>query len=196
MLFRKSKRRSRCSTETQQLIFEVYFDRVYRFALSVTRNPAAAEEIAQETFTIAFAKYDQLQDRSKIGAWLNAIALNLARAESNHRKKVVPMDPEDQALVQDDRSSEDFESVLAQRETSLELKKAVNNLPPDSRDVVLLKYYEELEVEEIARLLKLPEGTVKSRLSRSRNKLRRILMGGEGFTKEDSGGKGGTDGVN
>lgn len=60
MMFKKPRLKPGCSLATRQLIYEIYFDRVYRFALSLTRNPATAEEIAQETFAIAFAKYHQL----------------------------------------------------------------------------------------------------------------------------------------
>ncbi|CEP67457.1 RNA polymerase sigma factor, region 2 [Moorella glycerini] len=177
MLFKKHK--TVCSPEIQQIIYESFFDRVYRCALSLTRDPAAAEEVAQETFMIAFEKYHQLRDPAKIGAWLVAIALNVARANYNQSKKVVPLNPDDIARVRDNYCWQNMEKLLEDREIVQDLKEAISELPMEFKEVLILKYYTEMEVEEIAFLLEIPLGTVKSRLSRARERLRKMLISRE-----------------
>ncbi|MGI9952625.1 sigma-70 family RNA polymerase sigma factor [Moorellaceae bacterium AZ2] len=181
MFFRKEQKRG-CSPEVKQLLYEAYFDRIYRCALFITHDPAAAEEVVQETFAIAFEKYNQLRDPAKTGAWLVAIAINVIRANRNQNKKLVLLTPEDMAQLQICSIMENLENTLEQREIVEALKAAIRKLPAEFRDILILKYYAELEVEEIASVLEIPAGTVKSRLNRAREKLCKTLTDNKQFT--------------
>ncbi|MEW6662238.1 MAG: RNA polymerase sigma factor [Bacillota bacterium] len=157
-----------------------------KIALAVTRDPLTAEEICQETFAIAFEKLHQLRDPDKTGAWLSAILLNIARGAYNQKKRLLPMESgllAIQGLQHDPWLEMSFDSLVA----VLDLQNAMKTLPMEFLEIIILKYYEDMEVEEIATQLNIPEGTVKSRLSRARGKLRRIL---EGTEQSDKGGVG------
>ncbi|WP_192868215.1 DUF4367 domain-containing protein [Calderihabitans maritimus] len=111
MPFHKNKDRPQCSLETRQLIYEIYFERIYKIALAVTRDPAVAEEVAQETFKTAFEKYHTLKEPAKIRAWLTAIALNTARTFYHEQKKLIPIDPEQLSKIRD-RNSGPMEEMV------------------------------------------------------------------------------------
>ena len=105
--------------------------------------------------------------RQKVRAWLIKIAVNSAYEIRRKNQKVVYFDEIPDVQLPDEHRYDD-------------LWEAVNALPEDRRTAVTLYYYDGLSVEEIASILSLPEGTVKSRLSRARDQLRQML-------KEDSG---------
>jgi len=183
-LFRKNQENSNCSLENRQKIYDDYFYQVYKIALSMTRNTQAAEDVTQETFLIAFEKYNQLRDSTKAGAWLTSIALNIARAYFNREKRFMTMDPENISIKLQDDEPEQVLERLGQKEIAQVLIGAIHDLPPEFQDVIILKYYHDLEVKEVAELLELPQGTVKSRLSRAREKLRKILEEKESLNRK------------
>lgn len=185
-VFFKNQGENGCSLGVKQLLYEAYFDRIYRCALFMTQDPAIAEEVAQETFTIALEKYNQLRDPAKTGAWLIAIAINVIRASRNQNKKLVLLTPDDMAQLQINSVMENLENILEQREIVEALKAAIRKLPAEFKDILLLKYYAELEVEEIASVLEIPVGTVKSRLNRAREKLRKMLANNEEFSSSEA----------
>lgn len=80
MILKKKKDKSSLTMETKQLIYETYFETVYKVALYVTRDKSAAEEVTQEAFTKAFEKYHQLRDPAKLPAWgLNYISSGMTK---------------------------------------------------------------------------------------------------------------------
>lgn len=174
MIFKKKKDKSSLTRETKQLIYETYFETVYKVALYVTRDKSAAEEVTQEAFTKAFEKYYQLKDPTKLPAWMKSIALNTARDYYNKQKKVVPFEAEKLEYIQSKTHRVEHEET--KEETLETLRDAIKKLPKDFQNVVILKYYYELDVTQIAIILDLPEGTVKSRLFRARDKLKNIIV--------------------
>ena len=161
--------------ETKQLIYESHFAHVYRLALYITRNKSTAEEVTQEAFTIAFEKYHQLRDPSKVANWIKAITINTARRYYNKEKKVIPLDKEQLDYVYDHPIADPMESFVNQKDLEEEMKQAIKTLPVNFQNVIILKYYYDLEVKEIAQVTEVSEGTVKSRLFRARNKLKQAI---------------------
>lgn len=160
--------------EMRELIFETYFDRTYKVALTLTRDPLLAQDVTQETFAIAFTRMHQLRDPSKMGAWLAAIAINVARASKNARD--IPTAPEVlRAICEDVEAPDNVELVAEQHETACEIKPLIQALPAEQQQVILLHYYYDLPLDEIAEMLDIPIGTVKSRLGRARDKIRQAL---------------------
>ena len=151
-----------------QDIYAAQADRVYRVAYLYMKNRYDSEDVVQDVFVkligeLRKGKVFKSGDHEK--AWLIRVAVNLCltdlRAESKHGE--LPLD----------------ENVAAAYgEEAYEVLDAVQTLPTPDRYAVYLYYYEGYGVREIGKLLKEPEGTISSRLSRARKKLRAILEGG------------------
>ena len=150
-----------------EAVFREHKDAVYRFAWRMTSSPATAEDIAQEVFLSLLRDPDRFDPaRGTLRPFLLGIARNLAlkRWRTESRWENLEDEQFDAAPVNVD-SGEIGEIV----------GKAVGSLPPLQREVLVLAEYEELSLEEIARVVDSEVGTVKSRLHRARENLRRML---------------------
>ena len=146
-------------------IVETYSDMLLRIALNRVRSLPAAEDIVQGVFERLMRRRPIFESREHEKAWLIRTAVNLCltdlRAESRHGN--LPLD----------------ENVATEfGEDTYEVLDAVQTLPPPDRYAVYLYYYEGYGIKDIGHLLKEPEGTVSSRLSRARKKLKALLEGG------------------
>lgn len=155
--------------DARRELFEAYYRRTFAVVYNILRRRENAEDITQDAFIKAFQNIHQLHDSEKFGAWLAVIASNLARNNLKREKRMV---------ITDDLTAHDAGDSVSNTETealrSLEtdrVRKAIKALPPEHYQVIVLQYYDDLKVEEIARLLKISPGTVKSRLFRARQKL-------------------------
>ena len=149
-----------------QAAFEQHKDVVYRFAWRMS-GPAAAEDITQDVFVSLLRQPDRFDPaRGTLRAFLLGIARNLAlkRWRSEHRFE--PLDDEAMAAEVIDFDRLDVGEMVGQ---------AVRALGPLQREVVILAEYEGLTLAEIARTVDADVGTVKSRLHRARENLRRVL---------------------
>lgn len=115
-------------------IYQDYFDSVYRYALSLSGNPQAAEEIAQETFFKAMRTLDQFQGKSSLKSWLCAIAKNLWLSEQRIRKD----QPIDDALPLQDPSIGPEEAIVRQDE-SMRIHRLLHHLDEPYREVFTLR---------------------------------------------------------
>jgi RNA polymerase sigma-70 factor (ECF subfamily) len=143
----------------------------FRVAFSVLRHRHDAEEVAQEAFVRAYRRFGQLRDRDRFRAWLVRMTWRLAidRQRSDRRRTAREQDAET-ALTR--TADED----LIARERAERLWKAIDALPEKLRVVIVLANMEELDVADVARLLSLPAGTVKSRLFLARQRLKELLQ--------------------
>ncbi len=146
---------SRAVTEHSRVMF--------RAARAILDSDADAEDAVSQAVLLAWQARNKLRDPAAVRAWLVKITVNCARRQ---RKK------QGQLLCMDDLAelpAPDREPVCR------DLWEAVLSLPPDSRAVVVLFYYEDLTIEQIAGWLHIPAGTVKSRLNRARQRLKQLL---------------------
>ena len=146
-------------------IVETYSDMLLRIALNRVRSVPAAEDIVQTVFERLMRRRPIFESREHEKAWLIRTAVNLClsdlRTQSRHGD--LPLDENIAGEFGDD---------------SYEVVDAVQNLPVQDRYAVYLYYYEGYGVKEIGHLLKEPEGTISSRLSQARKKLKALLEGG------------------
>jgi RNA polymerase sigma-70 factor, ECF subfamily len=161
-----------------------WLDAVYRFALRLTAgNEAEADDVTQEAFLRAYRHWHTYQRGSSARAWLFTIARNVflrGRERQTRRAETLESDlPADvmvnpsMALLQDaatDPEREFFASLVDD-----EVIRAIEQLPPDFREVVVLSDMEGLNYAEISDVIGAPLGTVKSRLYRGRRQLQRLL---------------------
>ncbi|HWQ03293.1 MAG TPA: sigma-70 family RNA polymerase sigma factor [Candidatus Nitrosotenuis sp.] len=136
----------------------------FRVALGVLRNRDDAEDIAQEAFVRAYRGFSKLREREKFRGWIARIAFRLAldrirSAKRRERREQAAPEPLPDPTVEDLAASSEFRARL---------RRAVNELPEKLRIVLVLAAIEGHDTREIAGLLELPEGTVKSRLFQAR----------------------------
>ena len=153
-------------TLTQQQrtqVVERWGDMVYRLALARTANVPDAEDVFQEVFLRFFRHEDRFANDEHRKAWLIRCTVNRCKSllASPWRKRTVPLETAEEVGVEDDYR---------------EVYSAVLSLPAKYRAVIHLHYFEGLSVAEMAQTLNVPEGTVKSQLSRGRALLREILQ--------------------
>lgn len=147
---------------------------LYRYARTLARDPAVAEELVQETYRRALAakKWPYPPTEECLRPWLFTIARNHWHNEV-HRARAARFEELDEEISGE--SAETPDSLLLRRLLQSEIRDAVDALPESFREVIVLREIENLSYEEIARLLECPVGTVMSRLSRARARLRRTL---------------------
>ena len=147
--------------------FDEHKDAVYRFAWRLSSSPAAAEDITQDVFLALLRDRGRFDPaRGSLRPFLLGIARNLAHKRWREEHRWEPLDDEHFAAEPVDVQQSEIGELVG---------RAVRSLPPLQREVLILAEYEELSLEGIARAVDAEVGTVKSRLHRARQNLRRML---------------------
>lgn len=160
-------------------LIESYQYRLFRYLMVLTGNPALAEDLFQQTWLRVLERGHQYNGQWKFEAWLFSIARHLVIDHSRHKRATsldALVDPEDGSVPFQPASTDPspFE-VLASSENGQHLSVALRRVPAVYREVLLLRFQEELQLEEIARLLGTPLSTVKSRLYRGLEVMRKLM---------------------
>ena len=147
-------------------------DRLWAVALRTTGDPEEAADALQDALISAFRRADQFRGESAVTTWLHRIVVNAALDRMRRRavRPWVPL-PEEGGERGDATSLAEPRDAMDDRETALEIQAALAELPPDQRAAVVLVDLEGWSVEDAARALECPVGTVKSRCFRGRAKL-------------------------
>ncbi|HUX67044.1 MAG TPA: sigma-70 family RNA polymerase sigma factor [Terriglobales bacterium] len=160
---------------------------LYRSAMAITRNPADAEEVVQETFLRAYEHLAQFRGEAKFQTWLTQIALNTARMKLRKSHGGLwesldePRETEEGLLPRDVAEwRENPEQQLGREEMESLLHHALSGLPPGYREVVALRDIQMLSTQETADILGMSVANVKTRLLRARLQLRERLAGALG----------------
>ena len=156
-----------------------YKDKIINFTFRYLGDYDSAEDITQETFLKLYIKKDSYKEIAKFSTWLYTIAGNLAKTElrkikrrktfsvsdlSKNEREFIIVDKTDSKQDKDDIKEGEF------------LQKSIMELDDDFRTIIILREIQELSYETISKILKLPLGTVKSRINRGKLKLRNILI--------------------
>ena len=161
-----------------ELVFR-YKDKILNFLYRFVYDMDLAEDLAQETFLKVYLKKDSYREISKFSTWMYTIASNLAKTELRKIKRrktysiseISDVDREVNFFVQD----ENPDDKLDDNESNI-LHESIFELEEDFRTIIILREIQELSYENISKILKLPLGTVKSRINRGKLKLRDILV--------------------
>jgi RNA polymerase sigma-70 factor (ECF subfamily) len=150
-----------------------YYDRLTYVAFTYVRDQSRAEDLVQQTFMNAYLSTHRLKDPTRPFPWLVRIVINqcLNATRNNRREQPMEFVPEQRSM-----STED---IYMQQSRDKEVYTAIMSLPVKFRTPIILYYFEELSIREIADALKLSEGAVKTRLSRGRDQLKNKLSGVE-----------------
>jgi len=172
--------------EAFEEIFNLYHRRIYNAVYGMLGNADDAQDVAQDVFVRLHYALPTLRADEAFSTYLYRIALNLCRDRARRKKRVrfqsidtprshdadnesEPMDFPDQAKLPEEELSGD--------ELQRRVREAVQTLTDDHRAVIVMHHFQGMEVNDIARILGVPSGTVKSRLARGRDQLNRKLRG-------------------
>ena len=162
-------------TEAYGLLVRRYQDRLYPTVLRLTGCAEDAQDLVQETFLRAYEKLGRFHGESSFYTWIYRIAVNLALSSRRRKRSCASLSdgPHGEAT---DPSADPIDSdpslPLERAERERLVQEALSALAPDHRAVVVMKEYDGLRYEEIAAMLAIPVGTVRSRLHRARCDLR------------------------
>ena len=155
-------------------LVEAYQGRLYPLALMITRDPAGAEEVVQDTFVRAYLRLELYDLRRPFYPWLATIAARLAqnwlRRGGREAKRLGPPVDGNRAAT----SAPEPVDAMITVQTGRRLWRAVAALPSGERTAVVLYYRDEMRVKDVARTLGVTSGTVKTLLYRARRRLRRM----------------------
>ncbi|MEJ0084367.1 MAG: RNA polymerase sigma factor RpoE [Pseudomonadota bacterium] len=177
------------------LLVRKYQHKVVKLVLRYVRNPAEAEDIAQEAFIKAYRALPQFRGDSAFYTWMYRIAINTAknslasRDRSPIRYDLDLTDPEESHSVQTRLQDPDTpEGMALTEEIRLIVNSAIDALPEELKTAIVLRELDGLSYEEIAAAMECPVGTVRSRIFRAREaidkRLREVFEGGLGRTEE------------
>jgi len=176
-----AQRLKRRDPELLDGLIEQYQFRLFRYLLHLTANRERAEDFFQETWLRVLERGHQYDDKWKFEAWLFAIARNLV-LDWHRRKKPQSMDslagPEEFEMA-DERAKSPLEHVIAAEQCS-GVQQSLEKVPAIYREVLVLRFQEEMQLDEIAGVTGAPISTVKSRLYRGLDALKAAIEGGFG----------------
>lgn len=160
----------------------LYSEKIYHLGYRMLGNRQEAEDLVQETFLRVYKNMDRYDENMKFSTWIYRIGTNLAIDRLRKRKKSYSLDAE----MGPDGEGADLHGLLSSSELSPEgrlllsetqerIRKAIDSLPAKYKSVVILKYLHDMSLQEIGDVLGMPVTTVKTRVHRGREYLRKIL---------------------
>ena len=165
-----------------QLLVERYQWRLFALTRHYTRSAVEVEDIVQDTFLKAYARLESFQHQSSFYTWLYRIAMNLAIDLTRKRKRRKTSSFEEEVATRDGdggisevHHGDGPSRTLERKRLYKRIMDAVDTLPEDQKQAILLRELEGLSYREISEIMGIPEGTVMSRLFYARKKLQKLL---------------------
>jgi RNA polymerase sigma-70 factor (ECF subfamily) len=155
--------------DAYRVLFEGYQDRTYNIAYHFCGDANLARDLTQQVFLKLFKSIGQFRFDSDFSTWLYRMVANVCIDEDRKRRRFVPWDP--QAGIDRLIERRTGEDSVSRKEMASSVRRAVTELKPKLRIVILLKYFEEMSYEEMAAVLGCSSGTVASRLNRGHRML-------------------------
>jgi RNA polymerase sigma factor (sigma-70 family) len=160
-----------------EALFEKYSGPLLRFADRMLGNRGEAEEAAQEVFVKMISRAETYDGRASVSSWLFAICANACRDRLRRRRRavVVPLD----AVAEPPSGEQSADSRIQDRQRRHAVRRALSHLSEEQREALLLARYEGMPYAEIARVLEISEGAVKTRIFRAMETLKTMFSEGD-----------------
>lgn len=155
-----------------RVLFSRHQLRIHRFVLRLVRDETVAEDAVSDTFLDVWRQAGEFSGRSQVSTWLMSIA-RFKALSALRRRRDVGLDEEWVGTIEDEADTPEVVSQKADKGAAIRL--CMDRLSPEHREVLDLVYYHEASVEEVAEIVGIPEGTVKTRLFHARKKLAELL---------------------
>lgn len=165
----------RCQAKDKQAfgtLVEHYRNVLFGTAYLIMRDKGSAEDIVQEALVKIWKHLSSFRLKSSIKTWMLRVVINEAKQQTRGKKLTMILL---ESVKQATGGTDEPEAVLTRNEERRSLRYALDQLKPDQREAVVLRYYSDLTVPEIAAVTGEREGTIKSRLNRAKNRLGEIL---------------------
>ncbi len=170
--------------EAFDMLYEKYKNLAIRTAYLITGNLSDSEDIVQETFVKVYLHIAELKNDSGFKPWMMQILVRTAYRTGKKNSREIP-DDDMEGRMENQTVISPLGQMMKREEAEM-ISGAVASLPVKQRTVVVLYYYNELSVTEIAALLGCREGTVKSRLHTARKCLKGVLLGRTGYRERSA----------
>jgi RNA polymerase sigma-70 factor (ECF subfamily) len=158
--------------DAMRVLYQRYNVRIYRFILRLVGNAALAEDIMSEVFLEVWRGAGRFKAKSQVATWLLAIARYKAISALRHRPEP-QLDDHMAATIADPRDNPEVQT--GQMDRSEIIQKCLTRLSPRHREIIDLVYYHEKSVKEVAQIVGVPEGTVKTRMFYARKHMSKLL---------------------
>jgi RNA polymerase sigma-70 factor, ECF subfamily len=169
-----------------EIVMRRYNERIYRVVRSILRDDTEAEDVMQQAYLNAYAHLRQFNGSARFSTWLTRIAMNEALARIRSRRPYEPFDEENPKVERDVFPAHNPERAAGNSELRGLLEWAIDELPDGAREVFVLREVEGMRTAEVAAALDVSEDVVKTRLSRARSSLRRLLLERTGAAAPDA----------
>ena len=158
--------------------FGEYLNGLYGYAMVLSRKSTEAEDLVQETCLRALRGIDGLRELGNVKSWLFTILRNIWLNQVRQRQaspELIELDADDDNANEPSDGTQDPHADYVGQTERERVRAAIQQLPVEFREIIILREYEELSYQEIAAFLDCPAGTVMSRLARARSRLRELL---------------------
>ena len=157
-----------------QKVMDQWGKRVYNFARRFANDDHFANEVVQQTFIHAFEKIDQLKDPAKLQSWLYRIASNNCISQGRRIARRRRLEEENGLMNKPDPANPS--QIIEHQELREMVLKVLQMIPPEQRQVIIMKEYEGLKFREIAEILDASENTIKARMYYGLDAMRKIMI--------------------
>ncbi len=168
--------------EAFETLIQSHQKKVYNIALRMTKNPDDAQELSQDAFVRAFTSISKFRGDSKFSTWMYRITVNVCTDFLRKRNKTISLSIEQGAAVGEDERPLQIEedgpgpSELSEKKQLKELvRDAMDSLSDEHREVLVLRDLMDMPYKDISNTLNVNEGTIKSRINRARENLKKII---------------------
>jgi len=164
-----------------ELLIKKYQRRIFHLIYRIAQDPAVVEPLAQEVFLKAYRSISSFRGSSQFYTWLYRIAVNTSlshikkESTAENRERTLDYDLQASNLQIESTKVEDPEELLMRKEFFKHLMDSLHSLPEELQTAVVLREFTGLNYEEIAEVMQIPLGTVRSRIFRARSRLREML---------------------
>ncbi|MFD0589233.1 RNA polymerase sigma factor SigW [Paenibacillus sp. GCM10027627] len=162
-------------------LVDLYQDKLYHMAYRMLNNRQEAEDVVQDTFLRVYKNLDRFDETLKFSTWIYRIATNLCIDRLRKRRPTYSLDAESQdydgldgySMIPSDNRTPESELILS--DTQRIIHQAMESLPPKYKTVMMLRYIQDLSLQEVGDILDMPVTTIKTRVHRGREFLRKKL---------------------